>query len=1074
MTGDPRLLVYKASAGSGKTFTLAVQFIRQLIEDPKAYRRILAVTFTNKATAEMKERILEQLLGIARGLKGSKGYLIVLMKETGKTEEEIKKAAAETLHLILHDYSRFRIETIDSFFQSVMRNLARELELGANLSIELNNTEVLSDAVDSMIEKLDRNSPVLYWMLEHIEERIADDKKWNISDEMKNFGRNIFDEGYVERGEGLRKKLQNPKFIPQYRKEVQELRNMALEQMKGFAEQFTGCLEMHGLTSTDLKGGAKGIGSYFQKLSTGNLDAKVRNTTVEKCLDSEDNWSTKTSSKRDIILQLAVDELIPLLQSAEKFRVINNRLVNSCNLSLRHINSLRLLAHIDAEVRMQNEQNHRFLLSDTNALLHGLISRGDASFVYEKIGTNIDTVMIDEFQDTSRMQWENFHLLLEESLSQKEGSLIVGDIKQSIYRWRNGDWKILAGLGNDPMLRVKECTLDTNWRSERRIIEFNNALFPSACQVLNDIHQEELGTPCHELLQAYNDVRQTPARKENKGYVRVNFLGERENDTYEETTLFELSKEVERLTAMGVKTEEIAILVRKNKRIPDIADYFDKHTKYRIVSDEAFRLEASLAICMMIDGLRWLASPDDRIALARLAVAFQKEVLHKGTDLNHILLNQVEDFLPAEFLLRQDELRLMPLYELLEELFILFNLEVINEQDAYLCAFYDTVTEYLQGHSSELTAFIKAWDEGICEKTIPSGELEGIRILSIHKSKGLEYHTVLIPFCDWKMENETNSHLIWCDLADKGPEYDVAPFNQLDIAPINYSAAMAESVYRNSYLEERLQLWVDNLNLLYVAFTRACCNLVVWCKKDAKGTVAKLLEDALSSPNMNELGTEGLQEEDTDLIWSYGETATSEKVVTKTADNPLAIVPESIPVKINGLKTEIEFRQSNLSADFIRGDENEETERNQYIRQGQLLHKVFASIRTEHDLPGALEQLKMEGVTTSKEEIVKIEALAKKALDNPLVKDWYGGCWNLYNECNIIYHDKNGVMQTKRPDRVMRKGQEVVVVDFKFGKKKKEYNEQVKEYMTLLHQMGYTQVKGFLWYVYTNELDEIE
>ncbi len=1074
MTGNPRLLVYKASAGSGKTFTLAVQFIRQLIEDPKAYRRILAVTFTNKATAEMKERILEQLLGIARGLKGSKGYLIVLMKETGKTEEEIRKAAAETLHLILHDYSRFRIETIDSFFQSVMRNLARELELGANLSIELNNTEVLSDAVESMIEKLDRNSPVLYWILEHIEERIADDKKWNISDEMKNFGRNIFDEGYVERGEELRKKLQNPKFIPQYRKEVQELRNMALEQMKGFAEQFTGCLEMHGLTSTDLKGGAKGIGSYFQKLSTGNIDAKIRNTTVEKCLDSEDNWSTKTSSKRDIILQLAVDELIPLLQSAEKFRVINNRIVNSCNLSLRHINSLRLLAHIDAEVRMQNEQNHRFLLSDTNALLHGLISRGDASFVYEKIGTNIDTVMIDEFQDTSRMQWENFHLLLEESLSQKEGSLIVGDIKQSIYRWRNGDWKILAGLGNDPMLRVKECTLDTNWRSERRIIEFNNALFPSACQVLNDIHQEELGTPCHELLQAYNDVRQTPARKENKGYVRVNFLGERENDTYEETTLFELSKEVERLTAMGVKTEEIAILVRKNKRIPDIADYFDKYTNYRIVSDEAFRLEASLAICMMIDGLRWLASPDDRIALARLAVAFQKEVLHKGTDLNNILLNQVEDFLPAEFLLRQDELRLMPLYELLEELFILFNLEAINEQDAYICAFYDTVTEYLQGHSSELTAFIKAWDEGICEKTIPSGELEGIRILSIHKSKGLEYHTVLIPFCDWKMENETNSHLIWCDLAGKGPEYDVDPFNQLDIAPINYSAAMAESVYRNSYLEERLQLWVDNLNLLYVAFTRACCNLVVWCKKDAKGTVAKLLEDALNSPNMNELGTEGLQEEDTDLIWSYGETATSEKVVTKMADNPLAIVPESIPVKINGLKTEIEFRQSNLSADFIRGDENEETERNRYIRQGQLLHKVFASIRTEHDLPSALEQLKMEGITTSKEEIVKIEALAKKALDNPLVKDWYGGCWNLYNECNIIYHDKNGVMQTKRPDRVMRKGQEVVVVDFKFGKKKKEYNEQVKEYMNLLHQMGYTQVKGFLWYVYTNELDEIE
>ena len=218
MEQPPQLLVYKASAGSGKTFTLAVQYIRQLVENPSAYRKILAVTFTNKATAEMKERILSQLYGIATADAGSETYLDVLRKETGKSVADIRKSAYTALHYIIHDYSRFRIETIDSFFQSVMRNLARELELGTNLNIELNQADVLNDAVDRMIEKLDRNSPILYWLLEYIEERIADDKKWDVSKEIKGFGSNIFNEGYIEKGTGLRKKLTDPTFIPTYRK----------------------------------------------------------------------------------------------------------------------------------------------------------------------------------------------------------------------------------------------------------------------------------------------------------------------------------------------------------------------------------------------------------------------------------------------------------------------------------------------------------------------------------------------------------------------------------------------------------------------------------------------------------------------------------------------------------------------------------------------------------------------------------------------------------------------------------------------------------------------------------------
>ena len=1082
MEQDPRLLVYKASAGSGKTFTLAVQYIRQLIEDPYSYRRILAVTFTNKATTEMKERILSQLYGIATSLKSSDGYLKEIMKTSDKSVDEIRMAADTALKNIIHDYSRFRIETIDSFFQSVMRNLARELELGANMTIELNNGDVLSDAVDSMIEKLDRMSPTLYWLLEYIEERIADDKRWNVSSEIKGFGRNIFDEAYIEKGVTLREKLKDTKFIPQYRKKLQEKRESILDTMKGFNEHFQEILNANGLTPADLKNGARGIGSYFNKIASGKLSNDVRNSTVEKCLEGAENWTTKTSPYKDTIISLANQVLIQVLNDAESTRMSSNKVLNSCDMSLRYLNNLQLLMRIDSEVREQNLSHNRFLLSDTNALLHSIIREGDASFVYEKIGTTIDTVMIDEFQDTSRMQWENFHLLLEESLAQKEGSMIVGDIKQSIYRWRNGDWKILAGLDKDRSFRLNSKTLDTNWRSEANIIAFNNDIFTSACRVLNERYKADEGEDCTQLLDAYSDVRQKTSKNTEEGYIKLSFLKNSEEHPYADTTMELLAEEVDSLVKKGVRVNDIAILVRKNKSIPAIADYFDKNTPYRVVSDEAFRLDASLAVCMLIDGLRYISEPTDRIACARLAVAYQKEILKKDVDYNTVLLNSVEDYLPAEFRLMLPEMSLMPLYELLEKLFVIFRMDMIEEQDAYLCAFYDSVTEYMQNNSSELTSFLTYWNETLYAKTIPSGEISGIRILSIHKSKGLEYHTVLLPFCDWKMENETFNHMLWCKINEA--DADKEPFCELDLTPVNYSSAMAESYFSDSYREERLQLWVDNLNLLYVAFTRACKNLIVWCKDEKKDTVSRLLRESIDcmkdikmTCNMaepDEEDEEDKEENDEPIVYEYGEICISGEKKKSDSTNRLVAVPEAVNVNIESLETEIDFKQSNRSADFIRGDEDEEENlRSQYIRQGQLLHTLFASIDTREDLPSAIERLLFEGVIESAEKAEEIRKVAERALSLKEVKDWYSGEWTLYNECSIIYNDEQGKMQTRRPDRVMMKDDEVVVVDFKFGKKKPEYSTQVREYMFLLSEMGYTDIKGYIWYVYSGELENV-
>lgn len=1053
------LLVYKASAGSGKTFTLAVEYIKLLIFNPRAYRQILAVTFTNKATAEMKERILSQLYGIQTGDPDSEAYLNRIQEETGKTEQEIREAAGIALGYMLHDYSRFRVETIDSFFQSVMRNLARELELSPNLNIELNNTEVLSDAVDSMIEKLGPTSPVLAWLLDYINERIADDKRWNVSDEVKSFGRNIFDEGYIEKGEGLRQRLRNPDSIKEYRKQLKALETEVLEQMKGFYDQFEGELEGHALTADDLKNGSRGIGSYFRKLNNGVLSNDIRNATVEKCLEDAKNWATKTSPRCADIIALANSSLMQILEDAEKLRPKNNLLLNSCRLSLQHLNKVQLLANIDEEVRQLNHDNNRFLLSDTNALLHQLVKDGDSSFVFEKIGTNIRNVMIDEFQDTSRMQWGNFKLLLLEGLSQGANSLIVGDVKQSIYRWRNGDWGILNSL-NDHIehfpIRVK--TLATNRRSETNVIRFNNHIFTAAADYLNSVYKQQLNEDCTDLQKAYADVVQESPRTTAKGYVKVSFLEPDEEHDYIQQTLISLGAEVEHLLASGVRLNDIAILVRKNKSIPRIADYFDKELHYKVVSDEAFRLDASLAICIMVDALRCLSDDDDKIACAQLAVAYQNEVLQKDLDWNTLLLHPSDSFLPAAFLERAKELRLMPLYELLEELFSIFELNRIQNQDAYLFAFFDTVTDYLQSNSSELDSFIRHWDETLCNKTIPSGEVEGIRIFSIHKSKGLEFHTVLLPFCDWKLENETNNQLVWCT-----PQH--TPFDTLDILPINYSSQMAESIYGDDYLKERLQLWVDNLNLLYVAFTRAGKNLIIWSRKGQKGTMSELLTNALPVVALKE----GIDYDED--CYEQGELCSSEDEKAKTCTNKLTQKPEKLPVHMESMRHDIEFRQSNRSADFIQGIEEDESD-DRFINRGRMLHTLFSVIETAEDINPAIERLIFEGVIRNEQKEKVAREVVEKAFSSPEVQDWYSGEWTLFNECAIIYKEK-GVLQTRRPDRVMMKDDQVVVVDFKFGKENPKYNKQVKGYMQLLAKMGYKNITGYLWYVDEETLEKV-
>ncbi len=683
----------------------------------------------------------------------------------------------------------------------------------------------------------------------------------------------------------------------------------------------------------------------------------------------------------------------------------------------------------------------------------------------------------------------------------------MGDVKQSIYRWRNGDWGILNSLGNEESeifnsqlknFPVRVETLKTNRRSETNIIRFNNQVFTAAIDYLNTLHLNELKEDCQPLKRAYADVVQESPKSKECGYVKATFLEPDDEHNYTEQTLLALGEEVQQLLEEGVTLNDITILVRKNKNIPPIADYFDKELHLPVVSDEAFRLDASLAICMLMDALRCLSNPENKIAEASLTANYKLQIANNGQQDDSSVLSSLchptaLSFLPEAFTSRREILRLMPLYELLEELFSIFGMSRIEKQDAYLFSFFDAVTEYLQSNSSELDGFIRYWDETLCSKTIPSGETDGIRILSIHKSKGLEFHTVLIPFCDWKLENETNNQLVWCVPPEE-------PYNAISLVPVNYSATMAESVYRTDYLHERLQLWVDNLNLLYVAFTRAGKNLILWSRKEQKGTMSELLAHTL--PRIAKDGTGSWDEES--AVYENGQICPSIISVSQhDGDNPkdgeakpqycgqgpevcgqklqedrasvnrLSQKAVKLPVHMESMLHNIEFRQSNRSADFIAGvDEAESSQR--FINRGRLLHTLFSAIETEEDIDNAISQLVFEGVIGSTETEEEIRRLTERAFSMPQVKDWYSGTWRLFNECDIIWQE-NGELRTRRPDRVMIRGEEIVVVDFKFGKPNKRYNRQVQGYMQLLVRMGYAaeNIRGYLWYVEENNIESV-
>ena len=1067
------LTVYKASAGSGKTFTLATEYIRLLVENPQCYRNILAVTFTNKATEEMKMRILSQLYGIWKQLPESDKYLQNIQEKTGLAPNVISERAGLALNNLTHNYNYFRVETIDTFFQSVLRNMARELDLTTNLRIGLNDYQVEELAVDQLIEDLTTTDVMLQWILKYIMENISDDKSWNVIAQIKKFGQNIFKDYYKEVSITLEQKMGEAGFFENYTTCLRDLRKAAEEYMKEIGESFFDTLEGEGLNVDDLSSKQRGIASFFNKLRKGTFDPSIITTTVANHLENIEKWCPKTNPRRDVVLQVVESSLIQILKCAVEAQEKQWKIFQSSNLTLRHLNQLRLLSSIEKKVREINETENRFLLSDTQQLLHSLIDGSDSPFIFEKIGTQLQHVMIDEFQDTSTIQWQNFKVLLAETMSHEDGSnLIVGDVKQSIYRWRSGDWRLLNGIENQfnsMLMEIK--SLSTNYRSTRNVIDFNNTFFRHAAKVEYQALEELECDEREQLEKAYADVEQkVPDDKKDEGRVTIELLP---NNEYQESVLEHTVEYVRELIDAGVSQKDIAILVRYNNHIPLIAQYFlENLPEVSIVSDEAFRLEASSAVCLMIQALHLLLHPDDQLTKAAIVKTWLCTVQGKELTDDQFMIagNNFDEYLPEAYIAHFDELLTLPLYELAEKIYSIFQLHRLEGQGAYLCAFYDHLANYVNENTTDIQSFLTEWEENLSKKTIQSDETNGIRLISIHKSKGLEFDHVIIPYCDWTLEKYSDN-IIWC-------KPNEAPFNDLPIAPIDYSPKMMGSIYEKEYLHEHLQNTVDNLNLLYVAFTRAAKSLYVVGKRGAKNSRSALIELCLPlvAESMPEAQLEGMENNEAAIVFEYGTCQTSQPELPsqnneKESSNPFLQKSEAISVSIRTYDSKVNFRQSNRSRDFIEGEDIDQQRR--YIQAGSILHEIFSTIQTEKDIPEALQRLQFEGILYDEEMTAeRITSMLRKRLSDPRVASWFSPRWTLFNECTILSVE-DGEVHEHRPDRVMTDGNEWIVVDFKFGHPDPEYHTQVRRYMDLLSSMGHQNIKGYLWYVYSNKIEEV-
>lgn len=1069
------LNVYKASAGSGKTFALTLDYLKLLFRFPGIHRHILAVTFTNKAAGEMKQRILDQLHQLSRYDGSSKvEEMDQLVKFTGMEEQAISKKAGVLLKTILNDYSGFSVGTIDKFFQSVIRAFTREIGIQPGYNLELDHNRVLSLAVDRLFQDISDQKDLQEWLIRFAEERMEESRSWNFRNDMIQLGMQLFREAFqglfIDQDLSVLAKVN----LDKYQEDLSRVENGSRKKMSDIGESAMNQLLLSGLEIEDFRLKGKSPPSLFQEaLGGGNI--KFTSAKLD-ALDQSGKWLNKSATEE--MIRLTEQVLMPLLN-----RLYDQQKVLNTVVAIRqNFYTMGILGDIWERVNSYTRERNLFLIADSSRFLRGIIGGNQVPFIYERTGNRYYHIMLDEFQDTSVFQYDNFKPLIDNALSYGRDNLIVGDVKQSIYRWRNSDWKILAtDLETDFQHQEYHVhTLAHNHRSREQIIRFNNTVFQLAPLALAQTIENELFNSAIGKIEAEKEVarfrsafgdavQQIPGKKMGTGgLVRIELFEESDEMSFREQALIQIPDWIQEIQQSGIEPGEIAILVRSRKEGIAVANTLLEHArstgeshKFRLISNESLLLVHNTSVTLVLSALRYLVYPGDELnnALLKYQCLLVEVIGQMEIDRLFDSSLSVEDLLPPEFLKSSHIFKQLPLYELIESLIKLFGLDHRPQDLPYLQALQDLVIDIHRKEPLGITDFLHFWEQHGLKKGISvSEESNAIRILTIHKAKGLEFKGVILPFCNWEITtDQKKSNILWCQTLD-------TPFDRIPMVPVRFSSNMQHTLFSATYYQERMKGYMDNLNLLYVALTRARDALFIGIpdpeenRLDNVGDLLRVIMDQTpgKAPSLSAL-----------------ENYRSGRVIT------IGTLPQygkrsfekdpwqftSYPVNQRNRTLKVRMRSDEYFVDeeglFRTGQ-----------MYGNMMHMVFSRISSVNDVHPILGALQKEGLIAEKYR-ADLETKIIEMISQPGVEDWFSDRENrmIYSERSLLCGDG----KVLRPDRVFVEDDLVTVVDFKFGEVERDhYNAQVRNYMTHLEKAGYRKVVGYLWYVMLGKTVQIE
>ncbi len=1084
-----KLVVYRASAGSGKTYRLAAEYLKQVLKNPESYKNILAVTFTNKATNEMKSRILDELFNISQGKKSD--MVDEISKVLSLSEIQITQRAQQALSLILHDYSRFSISTIDSFVQRVIQALLWEIGEQGGVDIRLDTQPVLEQAADNLIDSASHVDELMRWIIRMGEALMDEGKNWDVKYRLIDLGKQIFTESFrvMDRNEVMR--FTDKQNVEILKKSLQNLLGDIITKLKEISQKALKELEKSGLTSQNFAYANSGVINIFNVCSslddTSEQLPKTDGVRLQNALNDPtgEGWVNKTTFNNQVeflpIQRIVKEVLHPTLLEIVEIINKNNPSFITAKLILKNLENLALIGDLWVKIRELSKEEGFLLLNDSNHLLREFVKDSDAPFIYEKVGTRYDIFMIDEFQDTSVVQWKNFMPLVENSLSQDFFSMIVGDVKQSIYRWRNGDWKILATEVEKDFAHhgIEERFLKVNRRSLPAVVDFNNNFFDSAIKVISsqienikiDGNESLSNTFCDKANNAYKDVKQECyyCKDDASGKVEVNFITKSNSDEYLETLANELPSLIKKLK-QEYKLGEIAILVRRNIEGQKVANILldhnrtngDKTNHIAFISQDGLLLKASSLVRLMVSAFRLVDNPQNEVAIKVLS----KELAALKPQ-NEIKWHSqfVGGSTVEEEIVWLNVLNSRPLQETFEAIAHRYELFSHSQELAYLAELHEHILTLSGKGGSDIGQFLSWWDENSYKLSLSVPEsTDAISILTIHKAKGLQFPVVIIPFADWQFRAQGKSPLLWVSTEKK-------PFDILPRYPIYATSVAQNSIFASEVVEEYMKEMIDNLNLLYVGFTRPQNELYIFSaypdeskkgKDDGKiNNTSKLLWQVI--PELADEYQEIQKDEGKSINHKFlfgQQTSAPRKGQSKSNDN-IEWRMESYPVGVDhgNIRLRMEAGEFFLSAPSDKFQQRE---------HGKVMHEVFSRIQSIDNIDEAMHRLCSDGLIECKDKEHMGKRIRELLTDEPM-KSWFTGDWEIKNEATILTPRGHNY----RPDRVMIKDDSALVVDFKFGSQSNSHTLQVNRYTNLLKEMGYKQVKGFIWYVDANNLVEL-